>query len=246
MKNKYINITQNSTLENIVAWIMDVTRNRLFDVDDYQNLLANTPRVYDVPSSSTDLIGTEKIGDIAADEDYLYVVTDDGWRTAPLTNFTPSTPTSSVVMSSGAITTSTNNSNSVWSAVTGSDVTVTAGKTYRIKWKLRTYSASVTTGLGLRRILTTAVGTVYGFHYRGMSNSVVVTARSSREGTNDQFISTGNATSSTTLSGSYEVETLFECTTSGTLGLEMRSEVNLSLTTIDGDGSYWVAEEWDT
>ena len=151
-----------------------------------------------------------------------------------------------VTNSFGAITTTSSSSNTVWSSVTGSDVTVTAGKTYRIRWMLRTYSAANTTGVGLRRVLTTAVGTVYGWHALGMSNATAVISRASREGTVDELIAAGNATSSTTASGSYMVETLFSCTTTGTLGLEMRSEVNASAATIDGDGSYWVAEEWDT
>lgn len=146
----------------------------------------------------------------------------------------------------GAVTTSTNSSNSVWSDVTGSGITVTAGKTYRLRWKLRTYSAATTTGVGLRRVLTTAVGTLYGMHYLGMSAATAIMGQSSREGTNDQFIGAGNAMNSTTASGTYEVEALFSCTTGGTFGLQMRSEVNASLATIDGDGSYWVAEEWNT
>lgn len=150
------------------------------------------------------------------------------------------------VMSFGAITTTASSSNSVWSAVTGSDVPVTAGRTYRIRWAFRTYSAANTTGIGLRRVLTDAVGTLYGWHTRSMSNATAATAQSSREGTLDEFISTGNATNTTSSSGSHVIETLFSCTTTGTLGVEMRSEVNASAATIDGDGSYWVAEEWTT
>lgn len=146
-------------------------------------------------------------------------------------------------LTTGDITTTTSSSNSVWSAITGAGVSVVAGNTYIIEWNLRTYSAAATTGLGLRRALAdSAAGTFSGFHYRGQSNASAVTAQSSREGTIDQFIGTGNATSSTTVSGSYMAKCKFVCGTSGTINLEMRSEVNASLVTVAGDGSYWWAQ----
>lgn len=142
----------------------------------------------------------------------------------------------------GAIADSTNSSNTVYAAVSGSDVTVEAGKTYWIKWLMRTYSAANTTAPRPRRILGGgAAGTVYGFHYTGQSNASAAMLQSSREGTNDPFLATGNATSSTTASGSLRCECLFTCTTGGTIGLEFLSEVNASLVTISGDGSFWVA-----
>ena len=126
-------------------------------------------------------------------------------------------------------------------------MSITNGKTYRIRWMLRTYSAANTTGIQMRRVFAASgAGTVYGFHYRGMSNASAPIGQSSREGTNDPLLGTGNATSSTTASGSYMAECLVACSASGTLGLEMRTEVNTSSCTVDGDGSYWVAEEWTT
>jgi hypothetical protein len=148
---------------------------------------------------------------------------------------------------SGDITTTSTSNSAAYSAVTGSAVTVEAGKTYQISWRLSTYSAANTTGIFLRRILAGgAVGTVHGWHSLGMSNATAVIAHSSREGTNDRFGATGNATSSTTAKGSYWVDCLFVCTTGGTLGVEMTTEVNTSLATIDGDGSYWTAIVRDT
>jgi len=142
----------------------------------------------------------------------------------------------------GAITTVSSSSTTTWSSVPGSDVSVLAGKSYQIKWSMRTYSAANTTGVGLRRVLGGgAAGAVLGFSYKGMSNATAAIFRTSREGTVDEFIGVGNATSTTTASGLYEAECIFECTTSGTLGLEMRSEVASSAATIDGDGSYWSA-----
>lgn len=67
---------------------------------------------------------------------------------------------------------------------------------------------------------------------------------SSREGTVDEYVAPGNATSTTSNAGYYRVECLFACTTSGSIELEMRSEVNGSSATVDGDGSYVVVEEW--
>lgn len=143
---------------------------------------------------------------------------------------------------SGVITTTANSSSTVYSTITGSEVTVEAGKTYAISWRLRTYSAAATTAPRPRRILGGgAVGTVAAFHYIGQSNASAAMLQSSREGTNDGFLNTGNATSTTTASGSLWVDCLFICTTGGTLGLEFVSEVNTSSATIDGDGSAWYA-----
>lgn len=142
---------------------------------------------------------------------------------------------------SGVITTTANSSSTVYQAITGSAVPVEAGNTYAISWRLRTYSAANTTGPRVRRVLVDAVGTVAAFHYIGMSNATAAMVQSSREGTNDVFMALGNATSTTTASGSLWVDCLFICTTSGTLGLEFVSEVNASAATIDGDGSAWYA-----
>jgi hypothetical protein len=149
-------------------------------------------------------------------------------------------------MSSGGITTTSTSDNTNWSAVSASAVSITSGKTYRIRWMLRTYSAANTTGIQLRRVFASSgAGTLLGFHYVGMSSATAAIAQSSREGTNDHLLGLGNATSTTSASGSYMCECLVACTATGTLGLEMRAEVAASCT-IDGDGSYWVAEEWTT
>jgi hypothetical protein len=143
---------------------------------------------------------------------------------------------------SGTITTTANSSSTVYATVTGSEVTVEAGKTYSIQWRLRTYSAANTTAPRPRRILGGgAAGTVAGFHYLGMSNATAGIMQSSREGTNDPFLATGNATSTTTAAGSQWIDCLFICTTGGTIGIEFVSEVNTSSATYDGDGSYWTA-----
>lgn len=39
MKSQYINLSQNSSVKDILFWAIDVTRNRLFDVQDFQDLV---------------------------------------------------------------------------------------------------------------------------------------------------------------------------------------------------------------
>jgi hypothetical protein len=144
----------------------------------------------------------------------------------------------------GGITTTSQSSTASWAAVTDSAITVVAGRTYSLRWRLRTYSAAATTGLRLRRVLGGgAVGTVLGWHALVMNAAIAMNGRASREGTVDTTsgASLGNATSSTTDSGTHWVDCLFTCTTGGTIGLEMQTEVNTSSCTIDGDGSYWEA-----
>jgi len=64
----------------------------------------------------------------------------------------------------GGITTTSQSSTASWAAVTDSAITVVAGRTYSLRWRLRTYSAAATTGLRLRRVLGGgAVGTVLGW-----------------------------------------------------------------------------------
>lgn len=149
------------------------------------------------------------------------------------------------VVTAGLITTTSTSSNSTWTDITDSYVPITSGKKYIIKWMLRTYSAANTTGIRIRReFADSGAATVYGFHYRGMSNATAAMAQSSREGTNDRLLGLGNATSTTSASGSYVAECYIECTATGTIGLELQSEVNGSAATVDGDGSYWYAIEF--
>lgn len=68
----------NVSLEDLVEWAYQATRARDFDLEDYDDMNATTPRIYSyTPSSSSDLIGTEKAGDIAVDTSYIYVVVDN-------------------------------------------------------------------------------------------------------------------------------------------------------------------------
>ena len=175
---------------------------------------------------------TQAGGGEAADTVWTSDGTNGSWQ--PL-------PAAGATMDYGAITTTSTSSNSTWTAVTGSDVTVVSGNTYEIRWRLSTYSAANTTGLRIRRALASATGTVIYDVAHMMSNATAALQHSSREGTVDSHQGTGNATSTTSAKGGFWVDILFECTGSGTLGLEMQSEVNTSAVTVDGDGSGWTA-----
>lgn len=91
MRNIFKTISDNSTLQDVISWAKDVTRNRRFDVDDYDLQVASSPVIYPAPSSSSDLTGTEKVGDIAVDASYLYIVVDNSgtleWKRVGVSSF---------------------------------------------------------------------------------------------------------------------------------------------------------------
>lgn len=91
MRNLYRNINKNAFLEEILDWIRDATRNRRFDLDDYNNQDTTAPKIYNTPASSSDLRGTEKPGDIATDANYVYVVVNNAgtlqWRRVAISTF---------------------------------------------------------------------------------------------------------------------------------------------------------------
>lgn len=78
MQRNYKILPPNATPEEIKDWIREATRERELDLADYNNQVSTNVVYYDyTPSSSSDLIGTEKAGDIAASTSYLYVVVDN-------------------------------------------------------------------------------------------------------------------------------------------------------------------------
>ena len=95
MRTEYPTLNIRPNLDQLADWIRTVTRSRGFDLRDYDDQVANTPRIYPTPSSSSDLIGTEKFGDIATGTDsgteYIYIVVDNGgtkqWQRAALSTF---------------------------------------------------------------------------------------------------------------------------------------------------------------
>jgi len=90
MRSLYPILPTNADDNSILRWISEVTRERANDVSDYQTQEAVNAKIYPVPSSMTDLIGTEKAGDIAVATGFLYVVVDTGsleWRRVALSTF---------------------------------------------------------------------------------------------------------------------------------------------------------------
>lgn len=91
MKTLYPVLPTNANEQSVVDWINQATKARDNDVSDYQLQEAVHTTIYPVPTNGSDFIGTEKAGDIAADEHHLYVVVNIGgvltWRRTALTNF---------------------------------------------------------------------------------------------------------------------------------------------------------------
>lgn len=91
MRDRYIAL-RNSDTQSIVDWISHATRARDFDLEDFDDQQSYNPRIYTrIPSSSSDLVGTEKAGDIAADTSFLYVVVDNSgtleWQRVAISTF---------------------------------------------------------------------------------------------------------------------------------------------------------------
>jgi hypothetical protein len=91
MRTSYSVLPSKPTENDVLRWIADVTRDRANDLSDYETQQATKTSIYPVPSSMTDLIGTEKAGDIAVNTTHLYIVTDNAgtleWRRAALSTF---------------------------------------------------------------------------------------------------------------------------------------------------------------
>lgn len=91
MRELYTNIRHDAPIEDIQTWIMNATRNRQFDLQDFDKQTTENPRIYNAPSSSTDTIGNEKVGDMAADASFLYIIVDNSgtleWRRVAISSF---------------------------------------------------------------------------------------------------------------------------------------------------------------
>ena len=78
MRNPYKNLGYNPEIKEIVDWCRQATRERAFDLEDYDDQIRTNPVYFTTPpSSSSDLSGTEKEGDLAADTSYLYIVVNN-------------------------------------------------------------------------------------------------------------------------------------------------------------------------
>ena len=79
-------------LDQINMWIINTTRAREIDLQDFDNQQSANVSIYKAaPSSSSDLKGTEQVGDISADTNYLYVVVDNAgaleWQRVAIATF---------------------------------------------------------------------------------------------------------------------------------------------------------------
>lgn len=78
-------------LEDVFDVLGFINRERLNDVQDFnniQNRFVAGRKVGKVPSSSADVVGTDKLGDLNYDASYLYILIDNAgtaeWRRASL------------------------------------------------------------------------------------------------------------------------------------------------------------------
>lgn len=88
---KYRILPSRPEIKDVVFWIEDATRQREIDVKLDLTESQRTPKIFDVPSTSGDIKGTEKAGDIAVDASYFYVVVDNSgtleWRRVSISSF---------------------------------------------------------------------------------------------------------------------------------------------------------------
>lgn len=76
----------NESLREIGNFCREITRIREQDVNDFTNLsnvFMSGRKVGKIPTSSTDIIITDRIGDFNYDADYLYICVEDSgaaWR----------------------------------------------------------------------------------------------------------------------------------------------------------------------
>ena len=91
MKDLYRNLPSRAGIEEVLQWIYTATRLRQFDIADFNAQITENPRIFNAPTSSTDLRGTEKVGDVAADDSFFYVVVETGgdleWRRVAISSF---------------------------------------------------------------------------------------------------------------------------------------------------------------
>lgn len=92
MQSLYDVIPFNAQISDIVDWVRKVTREREIDLQDYNNHITTSVRRYEnIPASSSDVIGTEKVGDIAVDTNYIYIAVENSgvieWQRAQISTF---------------------------------------------------------------------------------------------------------------------------------------------------------------
>lgn len=91
MRESYKDINNTSSLPDFINWAIHATRARIFDREDFDKQISENPRIFNAPSSSSDLRGNEKAGDIAVDTSYFYIVADNAgtlqWQRVAISTF---------------------------------------------------------------------------------------------------------------------------------------------------------------
>ena len=88
-------VLREETLNDVCTVLRDIIRKRESDRSEFNNLRGHFiagRKVTRVPSSSTDILDTDRIGDLTATAEYIFIVVDDGsgnpvWRRASLGSF---------------------------------------------------------------------------------------------------------------------------------------------------------------
>lgn len=92
MQEEYILVRPDFTLDNLKDWALQVTRAREDDILDYSEQVTTNTKIFTaIPTSSGDIKGTEKAGDIAVDTNFLYVVVNNSgtlqWQRVAISTF---------------------------------------------------------------------------------------------------------------------------------------------------------------
>lgn len=81
---------QDNTLSEVIKVIEYITKERKNDVNDFNNLnkiFISGRKVGKIPTGSSDIASTDRLGDFNFDADYLYLCVDDSgaaWRRVAL------------------------------------------------------------------------------------------------------------------------------------------------------------------
>ena len=80
-----------NAIKELQDWAVSSTRSRGADLADFNIQTTENPRIFAVPTSSTDIVGTEKAGDVATDASFLYIAVDNAgaieWRRGGISSF---------------------------------------------------------------------------------------------------------------------------------------------------------------
>lgn len=122
----------------------------------------------------------------------------------------------------------TNSSNATWVNITNLNLTLVAGKSYRIKYSILYNTALSSSGITLQ-LSGTAVSTSFAGTLKTMTTTTALTGLPTIAMTTPIQFSAAHTAGVPIL---LEVDLVFVCSTSGVLQLDFRSETNASLKTI--------------